>query len=279
MRNEIDAVLDHVLPRTEEWPSTLHEAMRYSVFAGGKRLRPLLCLASTLACGGDPFQALWPAAAIECLHTHTLIHDDLPAMDNDNLRRGKPTLHKVYGEATAILAGDALLTLAFEILSQVRGGARLAYELARAAGSRGVAGGQFEDLAAEKSQPDLERVRKIHQCKTAALFAASCRIGALVAEAQEGLVDLLGRFGEKVGMAFQIVDDVLNVISTPEELGKGVGSDASRCKVTFVNTVGVEQARRESAQLVAEALSELDSLAGEKGPLQEIGNLIIKRTH
>lgn len=276
-RRIVDAALDRMLPPESEWPSLLHKAMRYSLFCGGKRLRPILCMASAEACGGSSEDALLPSVALECLHTYTLIHDDLPAMDNDDLRRGQPTSHKVFGEANAILAGDALLTFAFEILAQAPNGAALALELARAAGSRGVAGGQFEDLAAEGAPADLERVRRIHIHKTARLIEASCRMGGLAVGADGDTITKLGRYGEAVGLAFQIADDILNETSTPEQLGKAVGSDAARGKLTYVTVVGLEKAKQDARELVETAIRALQNLPGDTRPLADLARFIVNR--
>ncbi len=283
LQSEVDAALDARMPPESEPPVVLHRAMRYSLLAGGKRLRPILCLLSAEAAGGRREDALTPALALELLHTYSLIHDDLPAMDNDDLRRGRPTAHKVFGEANAILAGDALLTLAFEWLAQApapppHAPGALAYELARAAGSRGVAGGQYEDLAAEGGGPVApERVETIHRLKTAALIAAACRMGAIAAAAPPPVVAALGEFGERIGLAFQIADDILNATSTPEQLGKAVGSDAARGKATYVSLYGVESARRRAAALIAEATARLDGLPGPTEPLRDLARFVVER--
>jgi geranylgeranyl diphosphate synthase type II len=276
-RAQVDVALDRYLPAETERPSTLHKAMRYSIFCGGKRLRPILCLASSESAGGSGDAAMLAAAALECLHTYTLIHDDLPSMDNDDLRRGQPTSHKVFGEANAILAGDSLLTLAFELLAQAPQGARLALELARSAGSRGVAGGQFEDLAAEGKKPDTALVEFIHVHKTAKLIQAACRMGGIAAGVNEAGLAALDRYGERIGLAFQVADDVLNATSTPETLGKAVGSDAIREKMTYVSLVGVEQARRVAAGMADEAIAALTHLPGATEPLAALARFIVDR--
>jgi geranylgeranyl diphosphate synthase type II len=276
-RARVEAALDTYLPAATERPARLHEAMRYSTFCGGKRIRPILCLAAAEAAGGSDDEAMLPAIALECLHTYTLIHDDLPAMDNDDLRRGKPTSHKVFGEANAILAGDSLLTLAFELLAQATAPGRLALELAAAAGSRGVAGGQFEDLAAEGTQPDAAQLRFIHVHKTAKLIQAACRMGAIVAGAGEPAIDALGRYGLHIGLAFQVADDILNATSTPETLGKAVGSDAARGKMTYVALYGIERARHEADKLVTDATAALHGLPGPVEPLAAIAHFIVER--
>jgi len=235
-------------------------------------------MASAEAVGGFASDALLPAAALECLHTYTLIHDDLPAMDNDDLRRGRPTAHRVFGEANAILAGDSLLTLAFELLAQApaRGG-RLALELAKAAGSRGVAGGQYEDLAAEGEAPDIERIRRIHRLKTARLIEAACRMGGIAAGADAAAIDALGHYGDQIGLAFQAADDILNATSTPEMLGKAVGSDAARNKMTYVTMVGIDRARAEADAMVEDALRHLAPFGDRAEPLANIARYIVSR--
>ncbi|MDA1169512.1 MAG: polyprenyl synthetase family protein [bacterium] len=207
IREQVDGELDRLLPSGKVAPLRLHEAMRYSVFAGGKRFRPALCIASCEALGGTAQAALLPAVAIEALHTYTLIHDDLPAMDDDDTRRGKPSSHKAFDEGTAILAGDALLTVAFAWLGKM-GNARLVQELAEATGSKGTIGGQQDDLDAKGTTISQEQVLSIHLQKTAALFRVSCRMGAIVAKASEKDIDQLGLFGEYLGVAFQLLDDV-----------------------------------------------------------------------
>jgi geranylgeranyl diphosphate synthase type II len=277
-RSIVNAALDRMLPPASTRPERLHEAMRYSLFCGGKRIRPLLCLASAEAAGQPGEVAILPAVALECLHTYTLIHDDLPAMDNDDLRRGRPTSHKVYGEAGAILAGDSLLTFAFEVLAQAPDGARLALELARAAGSRGVAGGQCEDLASEGVSPDAARLEYIHRHKTAALIQAACRMGAIAAGATDLVCDALGLYGDRLGFAFQMADDILNASSTPEVLGKAAGSDAARGKMTSVALYGIAGARREALARVAEAVHALESLPGPVEPLAAIARFAVERS-
>jgi geranylgeranyl diphosphate synthase type II len=277
-RQEVDAALERHLPRAEEQPARLHTAMRYSLLAGGKRLRPILCLASAEAVGGGREAALLPALALECLHTYTLIHDDLPAMDDDDLRRGLPTCHKKFDEATAILAGDALLTLAFELLARATPAAQLVLELAEAAGSRGVVGGQAEDLAAEGRAPDAELLEFIHTNKTGKLLRAACRMGALTAGADAGQLAALTTYAAKIGLAFQIADDVLNVTSTPQQLGKAVGSDAARKKMTYVALYGLETARAKAAALIVEAQAALKPLGTPAAPLVALAEFTVRRS-
>ncbi|HKL21814.1 MAG TPA: polyprenyl synthetase family protein, partial [Tichowtungia sp.] len=233
--------LDRILPAEDAQPARLHQAMRYSVFAGGKRLRPALCIAACEACGERAEMAMDAACALELLHTSTLIHDDLPAMDDDTLRRGRPTCHIEFGEATAILAGDALLSLSFEILAALPDGARLVQELTRCF-SR-VAAGQIEDLAAEQKPPDAQTVEFIHRNKTAALIRTACVTGGLCAEAAPGCLENLAAYGENIGLAFQLIDDLLDETSTPEELGKDIGSDRQKGKMTWPAVFGAEATR------------------------------------
>ncbi|TAN37528.1 MAG: polyprenyl synthetase family protein [Verrucomicrobia bacterium] len=278
LRQEVETALDRYLPSDTERPATLHRAMRYSLLGGGKRLRPVLCLASAEAVGDAHAVALLPAVALECLHTYTLIHDDLPAMDNDDLRRGQPTCHKKFGEATAILAGDALLTFAFELLARATPAAPLARELAEAAGSRGVVGGQAEDLAAEGRAPDAALLDFIHTNKTGKLIRAACRMGALAGGTNEKQLAALTTYAEKIGLAFQIADDVLNVTSTPEQLGKAVGSDAARKKMTYVALYGLEPARAKAAALIAEAQAALAPLGARAAVLVALAEFTVRRT-
>ena len=278
LRREVEAALDQHLPGAGERPAQLHAAMRYSLLGGGKRLRPILCLASAEAVGGTRAAAMLPAAALECLHTYTLIHDDLPAMDDDNLRRGQPTLHKKFDEATAILAGDALLTLAFELLARSVAPAQLALELAEAAGSRGVVGGQAEDLAAEGRAPDAALLEFIHTHKTGKLIRAACRMGALTAGANAEQLGALTSYAEHIGLAFQIADDMLNVTSTPEQLGKAVGSDAARKKMTYVALYGLAPAREKARALIAAAQAALAPLGARAQPLAALAEFTIQRT-
>lgn len=285
----INTALDRRLPAATDRPAALHKAMRYSVFAGGKRLRPILCLASAETVGlADADQSadttpLTAALAIEILHTYTLIHDDLPSMDNDALRRGQPTLHIMAGEANAILAGDALLTMAFEWLAEVCAPPpyhpnQLGLELARAAGSHGVVGGQAEDLAAEGRATDPATVDYIHRHKTAALLCAAVRMGAIAAGADEKSLATLTAYGRAIGLAFQIVDDILNETSTAAALGKAAGSDRQRGKMTYVAVHGLAAAHERAGQLMEEAIAALQPLPGNPAPLVALARRIIERT-
>ncbi len=279
----VDAELQRRLPAGEETPATIHSAMRYSVFAGGKRIRPILCIAAAEVSGtAEGVEAA--ACALELVHTYSLIHDDLPALDNDDYRRGRLTCHKVYGEAMAILAGDALLTLAFQTLAELEaipaeGRLRMVEELSRAAGTvDGMIGGQVADLEAEGRPADEKRLLYIHRSKTAALIRASVRIGALHAAASPAQFDALSCYGEHIGMAFQIVDDILDVVGTSGELGKTAGKDAARKKATFPALYGLEASREHAATHLAEALKAIDSFGESALPLRQIAERIVLRT-
>jgi len=282
-RARVDRLLEDRLPPASTRPAVLHEALRYSVFGEAKRIRPILALAAAQAAGATDEAALVPGAAIELLHTYTLIHDDLPAMDDDDLRRGRPTCHKVYGEATAILAGDALLTLAFEWLATCSAPApypphQLLLELARAAGSQGVIGGQMEDIAAEGRAPDADLVDYIHRHKTGDLIRASVRIGAIAAGAPATKLDALTRYAEATGLVFQVADDLLNATASSDTLGKGAGTDQQRGKVTYVAVHGVEGAQARARHLVQEALDALAAFGPEAEPLRALARYVVART-
>jgi geranylgeranyl diphosphate synthase type II len=282
-RDAVDAALGARLPADATRPAVLHQAMRYSVMAGGKRLRPILCMAACEAVGGPAEAALLPGLATEILHTYTLIHDDLPCMDDDDLRRGKPTCHVKFGEANALLAGDALLTLAFEWLAeagtpQPYAPTQLALELARAAGSQGVIGGQVEDLAAEGRPADAELLDYIHRHKTAALIRASVRMGAMCGGATPAQLDALTRYGDAGGLAFQIADDILNATSTAEQLGKPVGSDQEHHKLTYVAVHGLDRSRARAETLVREAIAAIEHLPGDTAPLCALAEHTVRRT-
>ncbi|MEM7391235.1 MAG: polyprenyl synthetase family protein [Verrucomicrobiota bacterium] len=282
-KREVNQALDLHLPGEETRPARLHEAMRYTVFAGGKRLRPALCLAACEAVGGTDEAAMLPAIALEILHTYTLVHDDLPAMDDDDLRRGMPTAHIKYGEALAILTGDALLTLAFQWLAECEAPPpyvpnQLSLELAAASGSQGIIAGQVEDLAAEGVEPDQALVDYIHLHKTAALFRASIRIGAICGSARSEELDALTLYGCNLGLAFQIVDDILDETSTDEELGKPIGSDREKDKATYVALLGIDAARKKAETLIESAM---EQLKGVRHPdrLQQIAERVLSRSN
>ena len=278
----INRELDARMPAERARPAILHKAMRYSVLSGGKRIRPILVMAAAEAAGGNPGCALVPALAIEVLHTYTLIHDDLPCMDDDDLRRGRPTAHKVFGEANALLAGDALLTLAFEWLASAAAPApypptAFALELARAAGSAGVIGGQAEDIAATGRKPTASLVRYIHSRKTGLLIRAAVRMGAIAAGASGRELAAVTRYGECLGLAFQIADDILNETSSRERLGKPSGSDKARGKMTWVAVHGLRAASAETARLTKEAIEAVKVLPGNTAPLRAMAGHLAKR--
>jgi geranylgeranyl diphosphate synthase, type II len=284
-REEVDQFLDRVLPDAKISPTTLHEAMRYSLFAGGKRVRPILAIASAEAIGSATKAILPIASSLELIHTYSLIHDDLPAMDNDDYRRGKPTNHKVYGEAMAILAGDALLTLAFDLCSRselVEGldPARqvlIIRELASGSGHLGMVGGQVLDIQAENKAIDLHTLQTIHMHKTGMLIRAAVRMGAIVASATLSQLNELTKYAEDVGLAFQIADDVLNVTGTREELGKNANTDAQRGKKTYPTFYGVDGARRLADDCVDRAISRVSMFDGKADPLRELAKYITSR--
>lgn len=262
-----EAALERLVPPADARPAPLHAAMRHSLFAGGKRIRPALCAAFAEACGADRSVVEHPAAAIECLHTYTLIHDDLPCMDDDDLRRGVPTCHKVYGEAVALLAGDALQALAFQLLASMPADSAVALvcvrELAAAAGPEAVVGGQVEDMLAEGLAPDEERLLYIQRHKTGDLIACACRMGVIAARGGDAALAAATRYAAALGEAFQVADDLLNVESDAATLGKGVGTDAARGKLTAVAVYGEEGARTRLHRLVDDAVAALDGLPAD----------------
>jgi geranylgeranyl diphosphate synthase type II len=278
---EIDTYLSRYLPGEDEHPSTLHRAMRYSVNAGGKRLRPVLCIAAAESVGGEIAIVAPVACALELIHTYSLVHDDLPAMDDDDLRRGRPTNHKVFGEGIAILAGDALLTHAFVLLSrQVKSPNALAIiaEIAEAAGARdGMVGGQVVDIESEGKAVTPETLERIHRGKTAALIRASVVAGALAGGATETQVEGFRRFGEKIGLAFQIADDILDVTATTEELGKTAGKDVTAEKATYPALFGLDASRAEARRLTSEALEALRSTHAQTERLEELAQFVVNR--
>lgn len=280
----VDRALDRFLPKAAAKPATIHKAMRYSLFAGGKRLRPVLTLAAAEACGGDSKAALPAACAVECIHTYSLIHDDLPCMDDDDLRRGRPTNHKVFGEGIAVLAGDALLTVAFEILAQTAGTKRYPVasqvrELANAAGSRWLVGGQVADLEGEGKPLKAAELEYIHRCKTAALLTASIRLGAMSANATEAQLKALTVFGESVGLAFQVIDDILDVTQSSEKLGKTAGKDVDAQKATYPAIHGLEKSRQTARKLTAKALGALKLFKTKGATLQSLADYLLAREY
>lgn len=278
----VDRTLDHWVPAETVPPQTIHKAMRYSLFAGGKRIRPVLCIAAAEAVSDSPVGVESVAITLELIHTYSLIHDDLPALDNDDLRRGMPTCHKVFGEAMAILAGDALLTLAFEVLSRIpttaERRAALVRELATASGTvGGMIGGQVHDLEGEGVRPTAELLESIHRAKTGALLRASLRMGAIFAGADEEQLSALSSFGEHAGLAFQIVDDVLDVEESSESLGKTAGKDAEQQKITFPAVYGLERSRAMAEEERLGAHLALQSFDERAERLRELADLIVRR--
>lgn len=281
-QKQVDAALNRWVPPESAAPHSIHRAMRYSLFAGGKRIRPLLCMAAADAISDAPEGIEAPACTLEMIHTYSLIHDDLPALDNDDLRRGRPTCHKVFGDAMAILAGDALLTLAFEVLSRlpVEAGRRvsLIMELATAAGTvGGMIGGQVADLEGEAQEPNERLLDEIHRAKTGALLRASLRMGGIYSGSDEQQLRSLSCFGEHVGLAFQIVDDVLDVEQPSEKLGKTAGKDARQQKITFPAVYGLDRSRQMAEHERQAAHSALEPLGGRADRLRELADLIVYR--
>jgi len=282
LHKQVDRALDRWLPPEKTRPATLHRAMRYAVFAGGKRLRPILCLAAAEACGGKTSGALPAACAVECIHTYSLIHDDLPCMDDDDFRRGRPTTHKVFGEAVAVLAGDALATIAFEILGRTNETARHGVgeffrELSKAAGSLFLVGGQVADMEAEKREATPAELLFIHRGKTAAMISVSLRLGAMSANATPAQVRALGKFGENLGLAFQIIDDILDITQTSKQLGKSAGKDAAAGKATYPAVFGLEKSRREAARLTKAALKALEPFGENADFLRAVADELLGR--
>ncbi|MEX1048090.1 MAG: polyprenyl synthetase family protein [Akkermansiaceae bacterium] len=282
--SEVDAALDEFLPKAKQRPATIHAAMRYSVFAGGKRLRPVLCLAAAEACGGKISDALAPAAAVELMHTYSLVHDDLPAMDDDDLRRGRPTCHKVYGEGMAVLCGDALLTESFIVLAKTppakRYGTRdYLSELAETGGSRKLIGGQVMDLEGEGKPLAKRDLVRIHEAKTAALLTTSLRLGAMTANATPAKLQALTDFGQALGLAFQVIDDILDVTQSTEMLGKTAGKDQAVEKSTYPSVLGLAASRKEAARLTRAALAALEPLGAKAQRLREIVAYLLEREY
>ncbi len=282
LHKKVDQALERWLPDEKAKPKTLHAAMRYSVFAGGKRLRPVLCLAAAEACGGTIAAAMPSACAIECIHTYSLVHDDLPCMDDDDLRRGRPTTHKVFGEGLAVLTGDALLTMAFEILARTKATARhdmadFLRALSSAAGSSHLIGGQVADVEAEKQKVSPAGLEFIHLGKTAAMISVSLRLGAMTANATEAECRSLGKFGTHLGLAFQIVDDILDITQTSEQLGKSAGKDVAAGKATYPAVFGLEKSRKEAARHTKLALQALKPLGERASFLRGLAEYLLSR--
>jgi geranylgeranyl diphosphate synthase type II len=286
LREEVEAALERALPPEDAWPATIHRAVRYSLLGGGKRVRPVLTLAAGEAVGGRREEVLPLACAVEMIHTYSLIHDDLPAMDDDDLRRGQPTSHKVFGEAVAILAGDALLTRAFHLLAEIpaswddarlRRRVRATAVLGEACGTTGLIGGQVMDLESEGRSIDATALERLHRAKTGALLGACVRGGAILGGADEETLDRLSCYASAIGLAFQVVDDILDTTEAAEQLGKTAGKDAAAGKATYVSVHGLEGARRMAEELRREALGALGHLGRRGERLAEIARLIVDR--
>lgn len=280
----VDAELKRQLPRENVRPATIHKAMRYSIFAGGKRLRPILCLAAAEACEGEIEHALAPACAVEIMHTYSLVHDDLPCMDDDDLRRGRPTSHKVFGEGVAVLCGDALLTEAFTIIAQTPATKRYTAreyvsELAITGGSRKLIGGQILDLEGEGKSLTKKQLIQIHEAKTAALLTSSLKLGAMTANVTPKKLESIETFGYNLGLAFQVIDDILDVTQTTEQLGKTAGKDEAVDKSTYPAVIGLEKSKEEAARLTKKALDSLKPFGKNSARLEEIARYMLDREY
>jgi len=280
----VDVALDSLIPKPSTKPASIHKAMRYSLFAGGKRLRPALALAAAEACGGTFEDALHAACAVECIHTYSLIHDDLPCMDDDDLRRGRPTCHIVFGEGLAVLAGDSLLTLAFEILAQAQATSRYGIadfvrELSVASGSRWLIAGQVLDLESEGKSVSKSALKFIHQAKTAALLTCALRLGAMSANVTPAKLKALTDFGQALGLAFQVIDDILDVTQSTEKLGKTAGKDAKAFKATYPALFGLKKSRALADELTKEALSALKPLGKKAVMMRGIAESLLVREY
>ena len=284
LTQSVEKALEQLLPSEEITPGLIHKAMRYSMLAGGKRIRPVLCLASCEAVGGNADLAIPFACALELIHTYSLIHDDLPCMDNDDFRRGRLTNHKVFGEGIAVLAGDALLTMAFEWMSTAKGVSdsckvRTIQELSSASGSQGLIGGQVMDLTSEGKPVDAKTLEYIHLHKTSCLIEASVKIGALVGEASDQALQSIAQYGRCLGLAFQITDDLLDVVGNAEKMGKAVRKDADHAKATYPSIHGIEASRKMVEDLVREGFKSLDFLGERADFLKAILKLVQERDH
>jgi geranylgeranyl diphosphate synthase type II len=278
----VNKALDKFLPSASVKPQTIHKAMRYSLFAGGKRMRPALCLAAAEACQGEEREAMPLACAVECIHTYSLIHDDLPAMDNDDFRRGKPTNHKVFGEGIAVLAGDALLTQAFEIAAQCRAWPRYSHqtiilEISRAAGSLELIAGQVADLESEGKKISAKELQYIHERKTSALLCCAVRLGGMSANCTSGQLRALTDFGYNVGLAFQVIDDILDITQSSEQLGKTAGKDTAAQKATYPAIVGLERSRSIARELTDRAFKALLPFRGRASSLEMLATYLLDR--
>lgn len=278
----IEAALAAYCEFDHRCPAELADAIRYSLLSGGKRLRPLLVLMAADACGSSEQDAMPAACAVEMIHAYSLIHDDLPAMDDDDLRRGRPTNHKVYGEAMAILAGDALQTLAFAALAEIQppeAAAACCAALAEAAGACGMVGGQADDMAEKTGEPQLAQLESIHERKTGAMLNVSLRLGALVAGASDEQFEALAQYGRRLGLAFQITDDLLDVEGDEAKVGKRVGKDTARGKLTFPGLLGIEQSRNRAKELVSEACQALAPFGAGASRLEALATYVLERNH
>jgi geranylgeranyl diphosphate synthase type II len=283
----VEDALEEYLPVAETYPPVIHESMRYSTFAGGKRLRPAMLLMAAEMLEKEESSVLFAAAAIEMLHTYSLIHDDLPAMDNDDLRRGKPTNHKVYGEDTAILAGDALLTLAFQVMTDPKHTQycspetilRATYELGVAAGSLGMIGGQVMDMQAERRQIEPSELEYIHKHKTGKLLTAAVRMGAILSDATPQQLQAITTYGENIGLAFQIVDDILDIEGNPEELGKNVNADLYKQKATYPAMYGMDESKSMTHKLIDEAKLSLSCFENKSYHFCQLADFMQSRTY
>ncbi|PAW79097.1 MAG: farnesyl-diphosphate synthase [Verrucomicrobia bacterium Tous-C9LFEB] len=281
-QKKVEAALNKALPAAATKPATIHKAMRYSLFAGGKRLRPIITLAAAEVINGKYENAIPSACAVECIHTYSLIHDDLPCMDDDDLRRGKPTSHKVFGEGMAVLAGDALLTIAFEIVAATRPTSRYSSadfvkEVAFSGGSLGLIAGQVADLEGEGKKTSAAQLRYIHERKTAALITSSIRLGAMSSNATEKQLAALTDFGQSLGLAFQVIDDILDITQTSEQLGKSAGKDLKAQKATYPSVLGMKKAQAEAARLTARARAALKPFGKNALPLEQIADFLLSR--
>ncbi len=283
----VDKALEKLVPPAKMFPPSVHQAMRYSLFAGGKRVRPILAIAAAESLGARTADLLPIAGSLELIHTYSLIHDDLPAMDDDDFRRGQPTCHKKFGEAVAILAGDGLLNMAFEVLSDTRRLKKvpanrlipIIREISVASGVSGMVGGQVVDIESEGKEVDFPTLEYIHTHKTGALIRASVRVGALYAKAGKRRFLALTRYGEMVGLAFQIADDILDITGKQEEIGKDVGSDLKKGKKTFPSFYGLEESRRRAVEVADKAIASLKEFDRKADPLRELAKYIVNRVN
>lgn len=278
----IDQALNQWIPSARTKPATIHQAMRHSLFAGGKRVRPILALAAAEACGGREQDAMPLACAVECIHTYSLIHDDLPALDNDDYRRGRPTSHKVFGEGIAVLAGDALLTQAFELVAQAKPTKRypvrdMVMDVAKTSGSLQLIGGQVADLEGEGKKLTRKSLQYIHERKTSALLTCSARLGGMSANCTARQLQALTDFGYHIGLAFQVIDDILDVTQTTEQLGKTAGKDIATDKATYPAIVGLKQSERIAEELTGKAFAALKPFKGKAVALEAMADYLLKR--